>query len=375
MNLPRLYKQTKTGATQICDISYSGDQFHVTFGQLDGKLQTKSTTCVSTNVGRSNERSPTQQAEFEASAKHTLKAKSGYSTSLDAPSTVQLPQKVKTYVGNENKIIFPAYSTPKLNGINGTYWLLPDGTLKLTSRGGLEYPPIPHLEDGVRYLMSMFSTDCLNGELYIHGEHLQDITSAVKKPNALSSSLAFHVFDMPNLGVPYYERAVWLGVMNRVPQPGADPYHTSYYANKYVTTVQPVCVASYEDIETHYNQCMAQGFEGTVISNSNAMYKFNERSTSVYKYKKAIDAEFQVIAYEFDKNKHVVYTCKTLKGNQFKVKRKGTNAERTLDAQQASDNLDKWLTIEFEVYSKDEVPLKGVGLYFRDCNELGEPNE
>ena len=371
MNLPRLYKQTKTGATQICDISYSGDQFHVTFGQLDGKLQIKSTTCVSTNVGRSNERSPTQQAEFEASAKHTSKIKSGYSESQEIQSSVQLPQKVKVYVGNEDKIKFPAYSTFKANGVNATYWLLPDGSLKLTSRGGNEYPPIPHLEPIVKQAMENLGTDCFNGELYIHGEHLQDITSAVKKPKELSKKLMFVVFELPNVVCTYKDK---INLIKKVADFTGNPYNP-YYTDQHLSYFGCKEVNSHEDIDDHYNSAISASCEGTVIYNADAMYKFNERSSSVYKYKKAIDAEFQVIAYEFDKNKHVVYTCKTLKCKQFKVKRKGTNAERTLDAQQASDNLDKWLTVEFEMYSKDGVPLKPVGLNFRSCNDLGEPNE
>jgi len=371
MNLPRLYKQTKTGATQICDISYSNDQFHVTFGQLDGKLQTKSTTCLSTNVGRSNERSPTQQAEFEALAKHTSKVKSGYSESQEIQSSVQLPQKVKVYVGNENKIKFPAYSTFKANGVNATYWLLSDGSLKLTSRGGNEYPPIPHLEPIVKQAMKNLGTDCFNGELYIHGEHLQDITSAVKKPKELSKNLTFIVFELPNIVSTYEDKIDSIKkvtALTRNPyNPGDTDEHLSCFGCKEVN--------SHEDIEDHYNLAISAGYEGTVIYNADSVYKFNERSSSVYKYKKALDAEFQIVAYEIDKNDHVVYTCKTSNAKQFKVKRKGTNAERSLDAHQANNNLDKWLTVEFEMYSKDGVPLKGIGLSFRDCNEQGEPNE
>jgi DNA ligase-1 len=342
-------------------------------------MQTKTTTCLGKNIGRSNETTPAEQAELEALAKHTLKAKSGYSPSLDAPSTVQLPQKVSPYVGNEHKIVFPAYSTPKLNGVNGTYWLLPDGSLKLTSRGGLEYPPIPHLEDGVRYLMSMFSTDCLNGELYIHGEHLQDITSAVKKPKPLSNRLTFNVFEFPTLDLPMHNKFIWLSVLSNTTLNGdEDPYTDTYRRNSYVRTVKPVRVTSYEDIEAHYNLCMSQGFEGTVIYNPTSVYKFNERSSSVFKYKKSMDAEYLVTGYTLDKNGHVVYRCSVVDGDYllfFNVKRKGTNAERLADALIAESNIGKWLTVHYEVLSKGGTPLKPVGLSFRSCNDLGEPNE
>lgn len=49
----------------------------------------------------------------------------------------------------------------------------------------------------------ILQTDCLNGELYIHGEHLQDIQSAVKKPNKLSPKLQFHIFELPTINQTY----------------------------------------------------------------------------------------------------------------------------------------------------------------------------
>ena len=392
MKLPRLFKTTKTKAIQICDIATSVGTFTVTFGQLDGKLQTKTTTCLCKNGGRSNSTTPCEQAILEAQAKWEKKVKAGYTTDQTAPVSVQLPQKVKTYVGNENKITFPAYSTYKYNGVNATYWLQADGTLKLTSRGGNKYPPIPHLEKSIRYLMSLLEVTSINGELYIHGQHLQDITSAVKKPKDLSKQLTFRFFAVPDYRMckkyvmdPYTAKsfkylASWLQILDfsnydsdRVRVIG--PKALVYYQDKNVEPVKLVPVKNKAELEAHYNKAMSEGYEGTVIYNKDAEYRFNERSSSVYKYKKTIDAEFLVYAFDLDNNNHAVYHCHTPKGKSFKVKRKGTNEERTLDAQNASNNLGSWLKVEFETYSKDLIPLKPVGLCFRDCGTSGEPLE
>lgn len=352
MKLERLFKRTKTGATQICDISIDGDTFKVVFGQLNGKMQEKSTQCFPKNIGRANETSGHEQAVAEAKAKWAKKVKAGYSVNDEAPVTVQLPQKVKAYVGNEDKIEFPAYSTNKYNGLNATYWLLEDGSLRLTSRGGDEYPEIPHLEKSIKTMMAIANTTCLNGELYIHGEHLQDITSAVKKPKELSKKLQFYTFELPLVEGTYESKVKTLKAI-----PNA---------------LVPTKVGSAEDIETCYATAMAKGFEGTVLYNANAEYKFNERSSSVYKYKKAVEGEFRVIDYILDKNGHAVYTCEA--GSEtFKVKRKGTNEERDADATNATQNIGSWLTIEYEMLSKSGKPLKPVGLQFRDCSDDGTP--
>lgn len=368
--LPLLYKQTKTGAIQTYQVTTEGPEIIVTQGQLDGKKQSYRTLCEPKNVGRANETTASEQASLEAASKHAKKKKSGYVEDPSGEIQILLPQKVKTYVGNEKKITFPAYSTFKANGVNGTYWLK-DGKLILTSRGGDEYPPIPHLEPLVKKAMLSLGTDCFNGELYIHGEHLQDITSAVKKPKELSKQLTFIVFELPNIDKSYTEKIEELKKIVSYTDNPDNPFERSHYLS-YFGCLE---VNSHEDVESHYNLAMEAGYEGTVIYNADAEYKFNERSSSVYKYKKAQDAEFQIVAYEFDKNNHVVYTCKTSENKSFKVKRKGTAAERELDAQNASDNLGKWLKVEFEVLSKDNIPLKPVGLTFRECDVDGNPLE
>ena len=364
MTLPTLYKQTKTGAIQSYQVETTNELITVTQGQVDGKKQSYPTICTGKNIGKANETTPTQQAELEAKAKWQKKLDSGYTTDPSGEIQIQLPQKVKAYIGNEHKIKFPAISTPKLNGINGTYWLLPDGSLKLTSRGGLAYPAIPHLEPEIKILMKELKTTCLNGELYIHGQHLQDITSAVKKPKALSKDLEFSIFEAPLIAPTYKERRTLITE--------AMEGHT-FQSIAFLTGVE---VTSAKEIETHYNQCMQCGLEGTVIYNLDAPYEFNTRSSYVYKYKKTLDAEYEIADCEVDKNGHPVLHCLTKDGKLFKVKPKGTDAERkAIVATFETTHLGKHYKIEYETLSKDGIPLKPVGICLRECDTNGNPKE
>jgi ATP-dependent DNA ligase len=359
MNLPRLYKSTKTGATQICDISTDDDKIIVSFGQLDGKMQTKITVALPKNLGRANATTAEEQAKLEAISKHTKKVKSGYSIDLAAPSDIQLPMKVKVYQDQLANVVFPCVSTAKYNGVNGLY-KLEDGVLNLYSRGGNLYPPIPHLEPSVLAAMTATGVDELNGELFIGNFHLQDITAAVKKTNENSSKMVFMLFDVVDLSKDYRTRRdLLLDVMAlKLPLVRA--------------VVGTVCV-NHQEIEDHYNHCMSLGLEGTVVKNFSGLYEYGTRSSNQFKYKKTKDGEYKVVGFDLDKNNHPVYTCVVPEGPTFKVKRKGTNAERLADATIAVSNIGKWLTIEYEVLSKDNVPLKGVGLNFRDCDITGAP--
>jgi len=354
MKLESLYKRTKTDAVQVCNISVTGSTFTVEFGQLDGKMQEQSTECFPVNVGKSNETTAEQQAIKEAKSKWSEKVKAGYSTDVEAPVTVQLPQLVKKYLDHKNKVKFPCYSVVKLNGMNGTYWLLPDNSLKLTSRGGNEYPPIPHLEAQARADMALANTTSLNTELYIHGMFLEDINSAVKKTKALSSQLTLNTFELPLVDGPYENKVELLRQM----------------CGRAVITE----VFSAEEADALHTKAVADGYEGTVLFNKDAVYAFNERSSSVYKYKIPIDAEFKVTGFNIDKNKHAVYICES-KGGDFKAKRIGTNEERLADAAIAESNIGKWLNVEFEMYSKKGKPLKPVGQHFRLCDKDGNPLE
>jgi DNA ligase-1 len=368
MILPTLYKTTKTGAIQTYSIEVKGSSYFVTQGQLEGKKQVYETVCSPKNVGKANETSAEEQAILEAKAKHAKKIKAGYTTSIEKPTEILLPQKVKVFQEQLANITFPCYSAPKLNGVNGTYWLLEDGSLRLTSRGGEEYPPIPHLEVEIRHAMKLLNTTCLNGELYIHGEHLQDITSAVKKPKELSKELTFVVFEIPYGPKTYQERRLLLH------KTAHHWFLEDLLGTSKISFLVGIKCNSFEDIEKQYEKHMKSRLEGSVIYLSDAEYQFNTRNSKVLKYKKAQDAEFKIVDYELDKNGHPTLVCET-NNKTFKVRPKGTIAEREAILANINDYINSWYKIEYETLSKDGIPLKGIGIGLRNCDSHGNPLE
>lgn len=360
--LPILYKKTKTGTIQQYKVWIKESTIYVEQGQVDGKKQIY-TTLITTgkNIGKANETTPAQQAQMEALAKHEKKIKAGYTTDSSGELTVKLPMKVKAYYGNEKNIIFPCKAMPKLNGVNGEY-RLENGKLNLYSRGGDLYPTIPHLEQELRDIMSLLDTTSLNGELYIHGEHLQDITSAVKKPKELSKKLTFHVFALPTSEKTFEEVC--------------DLFNKTEIQFKNVHLVKSSPINSHQEIEDLHTKTVAANYEGLVVYNHSGKYQYNTRSSNVFKVKKALDAEYQIADYETDKNGHPVFHCLTTEGKLFKVKPKGTNSERKkMIVDFENTYLNKWYKIEYETLSKDNIPLKPVGIALRNCDPNGNPLE
>lgn len=93
-----LYKRNKNGSIQQWSIHILTDgKFQVTYGQVDGAMQSQITQCESKNLGRANATTPEQQAQLEVDALITKKLKSGYIYEITGESSVRLPMKVKSY--------------------------------------------------------------------------------------------------------------------------------------------------------------------------------------------------------------------------------------------------------------------------------------
>lgn len=354
-----LFKRGKNNEVRTIIVKTYSDKFEVRYGVLNGKLQVETTYPKCKNIGKINETTVEQQVILESNSIITKKLKSGYSLTMETPSEVTLPAKVKVYQDQIKNVKFPCISTPKLNGVNGLY-RRENGKLTLYSRGGEIYPEIPHLTKLVNTAMDYLKCNELNGELYIHGEHLQDIQSAVKKPNTLSPKLTFHIFDIPDNGAQYIVRR---GVLLSMPSFSIE-----------IETLTGTTCNSHEELETDYNKAMAMGYEGTVIYNQHHMYKYNERSSDAFKYKKAIDAEFQIIGYELDRQGNPTIICQS-EGGDFKVRPTGTAEYRKQLLLDMPNNIGKFYKVEYETLSKDKIPLKPVGICIRDCTPNGEPLE
>ena len=84
MTLQTLYARTAKESIQQWTVTVQDNRYCTTFGQVDGKMQTTNwTDCFETNGGRSNQRSPQEQALFEANALWKKKKDSGYFENIE----------------------------------------------------------------------------------------------------------------------------------------------------------------------------------------------------------------------------------------------------------------------------------------------------
>lgn len=361
---PVLYKKIKTGKTQYWEIKVIHDQVITMYGELNGKIQEHRYSSKKKNIGKANETTEYEQALNEANSKWAAQLKKGYTINPNEASGVMAPMRVKSYQDQLNNVIFPCISTEKLNGVNGLFKRV-EGKLTLYSRGGEVYPEVPHLTPHIHTVMDELGSNELNCELYIHGEHLQDIQSAVKKPNKLSPKLTANIFDIADSSEIYqYRRDKLKAIYSTLES-------IDHVSLKYIGFLIGVECHSHEQIELHYNQCMKRNLEGTVIKNLKGLYQYNVRSSDQFKYKKTQSAEFLIVGYNLDKNGLPVFILKA--SDDFKAKPIGT--KEFWSNFNPEDYLGKWATIEFETYSKDGIPLKPIFVSLRECDSNGNPKE
>jgi len=400
MTLERLYKKSKTGAVVYFDISVEGGTITVETGRVGTDKPTfHKTECEPKNIGRTNATNSSDQAILEAKAKHAKKIKGGYVLDPSGEQTVKLPMKVKAYKDQLNNVVFPCFMSPKLDGVNGL--ALRGDSITLIQRGGDAYNTLGVMgasgkcddKDGlsttiysmaseIGIVMDQLGVEAINGELYKHGVHLQDIQSAAKKENALTGKLEFHVFDYCGLDDKFHQRMANMSMIEDL---------------SFVKMVRSVIAHSHDDIEAYHTKCIEDGYEGIVIRNAKGLYEYNVRSSDVFKYKIPKDGEYQVIGYNIDKYGHPVWRClcnmdletfneasesysaneyrELLLNHTFSVKRKGSAESRLAEADIADSKIGKWLKIEFESFSKLMKPLKPVGIVWRECDADGNPIE
>jgi len=138
MNNKLLFQKTKTNAINTWRAWNEGNKIFTEYGQIGGKLQiTPGTECIATNVGRSNERNPIQQAEFEVDAMYKRQLRLKYSETIEQAQEVRI-QVTLALDGHDSKIDFTNGVDVQRKYDGGRTFTI-DGERVLYSRGNKIY--------------------------------------------------------------------------------------------------------------------------------------------------------------------------------------------------------------------------------------------
>jgi len=296
MNLPKLYKRTVTRAIQEWQIFFADGEYYTVSGQTDGKKVTSTpTVCKGKNLGKKNETTNEEQAELEAKAKWQKKKDEGYIENIEAVDGAMdfrfNPMLAKDYANYEDKIAFPVYSQPKLDGLRCV--ITREGTF---SRQWKPFVTLDYVQDVLR---AVFDQNpgllAFDGEMYSHElkDRFEEIVSIVKQPKATAEDLEkcknniqYHVYD-----AVFEEAHSFSARINAVTMLLRE------LDSPYIKLVETDRIRNQDDLDAMYQQYMQEGYEGQMIRTPLSLYQHN-RTKDLLKRKDFHDAEYEIIGYK-----------------------------------------------------------------------------
>ncbi len=358
MKFATLYSRTQTNAVQIWQIIAEGNSYHTISGQIDGVKTTSSPVlCEGKNIGRSNETTAEQQAVLEAESKHTKKLKSGYFLSLDEIDNFSFvePMLAQPLAKVKKGLKFPCILQLKYNG--GRCIITKNG---MFTRTGEKYVSAPHIWEAVSHLFEKCPDLVLDGELYNYDmrKKLNELMSLVRKSKHVTAAelqesknlVRYYVYDgygMEGLTeeAPYNKRKQLLDAgLKGIPS---------------VETVVDFLINNQSELDTKYNEFLADGQEGGIVRYADNKYE-HKRSNNLIKLKNTDDAEFLVTGISEGKGNWSgvakIIHCKMDSGREFDATFKGTMDEARVCLTFKDRFIDKKYTIFYNGLTGYGVP-------------------
>jgi DNA ligase-1 len=285
MKLPTLYKEAKTGATQEWTIEIVDNKFRSIAGQVNGQLTVSEfTVCKPKNIDRSNATSAKEQALAEAKAKWQKKKDHGYVENISTigKSAYFEPMLAHNYNDYKDKIEFPVYDNPKLDGARCV--CNKDG---LWTRNGKKIVSCPHIFNELKPYLDKDPNLIFDGELYNHDlcNDFNKLMSLIKKLKPTKEDLEesekliqYWIYDLPS-NKKFSERFV-----------GA---YKNFKGLKYCRFVYATLIHNQKELDTAFEKHLQNGFEGQIIR-LDEPYQ-NKRTKFLLKHKEFQDAEFEIV--------------------------------------------------------------------------------
>jgi len=360
---PPLYARSKNGGVKLWMVRVFEDDgigvIRTSHGYKGGKLQT---TDRKVRFAKST-LTAVDQAAFEAASKWKKQTDKNYREDIDEiDNTALLPMLAHKYKKRKHKITWPVWVQPKLNGVRCIARRVGD-TIKYASRGGKEYTSLEHLTPDLLRLMP--DGAAFDGEVYIHGYSIQQLSGAVrrkhlKRHKPLSEPLQYHVYDIALPATTFIDR--WARVRKLFTYANLKP-------GGLIREVQTFQVSTEDEMFEAHTSFVRNGYEGIILRNAQGLYLFDHRSNDLQKYKEFEDAEFTIVGGEEGQGKDegtVIFTCTTNEGKTFNVRPRGSRELRSAWYKDLSVLIGLALTVRYQEKSDDGIPVFPVGICIRD---------
>lgn len=371
LKLPRLFAKAKTGKIKYWEVEVRQHRtgsaelcIRHAAGLDDSPIERVEVFLTGKNIGKVNETTPYEQAFNEAQSRWKKQRDKGYSKSVETCSeansnTLGLPMPMLAYPIEKYKQELPkqCWVQPKLNG-HRCLAHKRDGEVILYSRQGKRIDTMPHIEAALQNLVRDGET--WDGELYIHGERLQDIGSLVKRRQPGSERVEYHVYDCV-MDAPFEARRERL--VNTL-------YWVMLDDESGPIWLVPTDYVNYEELSDTFKWRRSEGYEGLMVRHTDKPYEVGFRSWSLLKVKGFEDAEFIVKdiiqGTPVRKPDGRVLEVPVLVCDGFKVTAPGTEDEKHAIWINRESYIGRPVTVKYYELTKDGVPFHPVALQFRE---------
>jgi len=341
--LPTLYKIDSKGKTREYIVQYDESEYLTTAGIAGGSFIPTYHT-----VTAKGKNTLAEQVEKEAKAKWKHKFERGlYSEDLSKPHPLAFtePMHALDYTKVPHRADWEncTYMTqPKLNGVRCIVQMV-NGEVQLTSRKGTRYH-VTHIEGffNALYAYSIVpNSRIFDGELYLHGVELGDVTHAVSNNDP---HLLFKLFDHVDENKTFSDR--YLDITG----------YRSLLADTHIEVVKATIVRHEQDLIDIHRTYVKDGYEGAMLRDINATYTIGNRTPGMFKYKHFQDSEFKIVGYAPDKNGGAILRLVTPQGVEFDSRPMGTDANRKRMLIDGPKLIGKMATVKYSELLKTSVP-------------------
>lgn len=302
-------------------------EIKITHGVVNGK-KTESKIMIDSgkNLGKRNETTHFEQAMKEAQSRwNKKKDREGFQLYQDLRqeknSEKLLPMLAHDFKKYRNRVLFPCFIQPKLDGYR---MIFNDG--KCFSRQGTHFKI---LEDTLLFQELKTIPFILDGEVYVHEGSFENLGVLRKKKldpedSIKMNQLQYHVYDCVDCSLPFKDRFHRLEKF----------FSESKSVLTKIRLVNTIIIQNHSELEQRHLENIHHNYEGTIIRNANGKYQCKFRSMDLLKYKNFLDDEFKIIGFdgETDTNGEnelsIVWICQTHHGAMFSVRPQGTLMDR-----------------------------------------------
>ena len=263
------------------------------------------------------------------------------------------PMLAKDYNKCQNSVLQKSmYCSRKLDGVRCMIKRNDDRELITVSRGGKDYNvAATEILKELEPLFKAFPEVVLDGEIYIHGKHLQEISGVarLKTWEDRCSKLEYWIYDLAMGGMKFTERLDLLNKMH------------DYIDGQKIRIIEHKETDSWAQVSKLHDKWVEEGYEGLVARKPEKLYEFGKRNSTMIKVKLYQDAEFEIIDYkEGLRDEDFCFICETIDGKPFSAKPVGTRELRAYYLDNIDEFIGKMATIKFFEMSKDDIPLQPI---------------